>query len=77
MDLLLEWIYGGLEATPSLSEAKLLFEAANKFDLPELQFRCEQLMAEHLDLQSYPELHELARCFNASVLEQVNISPAA
>ncbi|KAL3137493.1 hypothetical protein ABBQ38_004782 [Trebouxia sp. C0009 RCD-2024] len=33
MDLLLEWVYGGLETTPSLPETKALFQAAHKYDL--------------------------------------------
>ena len=40
MGSLLEWVCRGLEAIPSLSAAELLFEAANKYNLPELQFRC-------------------------------------
>ena len=73
MDLLLEWVYGGLEEKPSLPQAKALFGAAHKYDMAELRHCCEQLMAEHISLSTYPELMELAYRHHASVLEQVNI----
>lgn len=77
MGLLLEWVYGGLEAVPSLAEAEALFEAAHKYDMPELQHRCEQLMAEHVNLRSYPERVAMASSHHASVLQQVTIPLAA
>lgn len=71
MGLLLEWVYGGLEAAPSLPETKALFEAAHKYEMLDLQYQCEQAMAEQVDIYVYPELMELATIHYASVLEQV------
>ncbi|KAL3150921.1 hypothetical protein ABBQ32_000671 [Trebouxia sp. C0010 RCD-2024] len=70
MGLLLEWVYGGLEAAPSLPETKALFEAAHKYEMLDLQYQCEQAMAEQVDIYVYPELMELATIHYASVLEQ-------
>ena len=73
MHLLLEWIYGGLEDRPSLPQAVALFQAAHKFDMPMLQHQLEQVMQSHINLQTYPQLAELAYRHYASVLGQVVI----
>lgn len=73
MDLLLEWVHGGLEGRPSLPQARALFEAAHKYDLAELRHWCEQLMAEHVSMSTYPELMDLAYRHHASVLEKVGV----
>ena len=73
MQLLLEWIYGGLEDRPSLPEAIALFQAAHKYDIPELQHQCEKLMGVHVNLHTYPQLMDLAYRHYASVLGQVNM----
>ncbi|KAL3137520.1 hypothetical protein ABBQ38_004806 [Trebouxia sp. C0009 RCD-2024] len=70
MSLLLEWVYGGLEAPPSLPETQALFHAAHKYQMPDLQYQCEQSVAEQVDLHTYPELLDLATVHYASVLEQ-------
>lgn len=73
MQLLLQWVYGGLEDRPSLSEAMALFQAAHKLDMAELQHQCEQLMGVHINIETYPQLASMAYRHNASVLEQVSL----
>ena len=75
MGLLLEWVYGGLEAAPSLPEATALLDAAHKYYMQDLQFQCEHMLAEHVDIHSYPELVDLAASHHAYVLEEVTTTP--
>ncbi|KAL0053150.1 hypothetical protein WJX82_001613 [Trebouxia sp. C0006] len=71
MQLLLEWIYGKVKASLTLSQAASLFQLAHKFDILELQLQCEQTLKASVAMETYHQLQDLATRFDCTPLMQV------
>lgn len=71
MQLLLEWIYGSVKASLTLSQAVALFQLAHKFDILELQLQCEQTLKASVAMETYHQLQDLADRFDCTALMQV------
>jgi hypothetical protein len=77
MQLLLEWIYGKVKASLTLSQAASLFQLAHKFDILELQLQCEQTLKASVAMETYHQLQDLATRFDCTPLMQVSFQNIA
>ena len=71
MSLLLNWLYAGVKASLTLSQAVSLFKLSHHFDTGKLQHQCEQTLNASVGLEALPQLEDLTDSFHCVQLKKV------
>ncbi|DBB12545.1 hypothetical protein WJX82_010005 [Trebouxia sp. C0006] len=70
MSLLLNWLYAGVKASLTLSQAVSLFKLSHHFDTGKLQHQCEQTLNASVGLEALPQLEDLTDSFHCVQLKK-------